>query len=136
MSWIRGKFADHVGDDVVLSPEGTVLVGCRKFIPVLGDGTKVAPPGDIIDQPSSEMSWTRGKFADHVGDHVVLPPEGTVLVTSSGTESSYPPPPQSLNDSALVRNYLEVYWTCAGGLSAVNAIGTHLRDPINSGLTR
>ena len=25
--------------------------------------------------------------------------------------------------SALVRNYLEVYWTCAGGLSAVNAIG-------------
>ena len=39
--------------------------------------------------------------------------------------------------SSLVRNYLEVYWTCAGGLSAiVNAIGTHLRDPINSGLTR
>ena len=32
--------------------------------------------------------------------------------------------------------YLEVYWPCAGGLSAVNAIGTHLRDPINSGLTR
>ena len=23
----------------------------------------------------------------------------------------------------LVRNYLEVYWPCAGGLSAVNAIG-------------
>ena len=38
--------------------------------------------------------------------------------------------------AALVRNYLEVYWPCAGGLSAVNAIGTHLRDPINSGLTR
>ena len=33
-------------------------------------------------------------------------------------------------------NYLEVYWPCAGGLSAVNAIGTQLRDPINSGLTR
>ena len=33
-------------------------------------------------------------------------------------------------------NYLEVYWSCAGGLSAVNAIGTQLRDPINSGLTR
>ena len=27
-------------------------------------------------------------------------------------------------------------WPCAGGLSAVNAIGTQLRDPINSGLTR
>ena len=37
---------------------------------------------------------------------------------------------------ALVRNYLEVYWPRAGGLSAVNAIGTHLRDPIYSGLTR
>ena len=37
---------------------------------------------------------------------------------------------------ASVRNYLEVYWPCAGGLSAVNAIRTQLRDPINSGLTR
>ena len=33
-------------------------------------------------------------------------------------------------------NYLGDYWSCAGGLSAVNAIGTLLRDPINSGLTR
>ena len=33
-------------------------------------------------------------------------------------------------------NYLEDYWPCVGGLSAVNAIGTQLRDPINSGLTR
>ena len=33
-------------------------------------------------------------------------------------------------------NYLEVYWSCAGGLSAVNAIGTQLRASINSGLTR
>ena len=38
--------------------------------------------------------------------------------------------------AALVRNYLEVYWPCAGELSAVNAIGTLLRDSINSGLTR
>ena len=38
--------------------------------------------------------------------------------------------------AALVRNYLEVHWPRAGGLSAVNAIGTQLRDPINSGLTR
>ena len=38
----------------------------------------------------------------------------------------------------LVRNYLliEVYWPCAGRLSAVNAIGAQLRDPINSGLTQ
>ena len=38
--------------------------------------------------------------------------------------------------AALVRNCLEVCWPRAGGLSAVNAIGTQLRDPINSGLTR
>ena len=36
----------------------------------------------------------------------------------------------------VTANYLEVYWPCAGGLSAVNAIGTQLRDPIYSGLTR
>ena len=35
-------------------------------------------------------------------------------------------------------NYLTDYWwwSCAGGLSAVNAIGTQLRDLINSGLAR
>ena len=44
--------------------------------------------------------------------------------------------PWSPAKAALVRNYLEVYWPCASGLSAVNAFGTQLRDPINSGLTR
>ena len=33
-------------------------------------------------------------------------------------------------------NYLEDYWPCAGRLSAVNVIGTQLRDPINSALTQ
>ena len=65
-----------------------------------GDGTKIAPTGDIFDEPPSEMSWIRGKLTDHVGDHVVLSPEGAVLVTSPGTESSYPRPPHSLNDSS------------------------------------
>ena len=32
--------------------------------------------------------------------------------------------------------YLKTYWPCAGELSAVNAIGAQLRDPINSGLAR
>ena len=36
----------------------------------------------------------------------------------------------------IVRNHLEFYWPCAGGRSAVSAIGTQLRDPTNSGLTR
>ena len=31
---------------------------------------------------------------------------------------------------------LRGFWPCAGGLSAVNAIGTQLRGPINSGLAR
>ena len=67
--------------------------GCHKFVPVLGgDGTRIAPPGEIFDQPPGDMSWIRGKLADHVGNHVVLSPEGVVLMTSSGTESSYPPP--------------------------------------------
>ena len=37
---------------------------------------------------------------------------------------------------ALAWNYREVYWPCAGGLSAVNAIGKQSRDPINSGLAQ
>ena len=35
--------------------------------------------------------------------------------------------------AALVWNYLEDYWPCAGGLSEVNAIGTQMRDLINNG---
>ena len=30
----------------------------------------------------------------------------------------------------------EDYWSCAGGLSVVNAIGIQLRDGINTGLTQ
>ena len=43
------------------------------------------------------MQWIRSKLADHVGDHVVLSLEGAIMVTSPGTKSSYPRPPQSLN---------------------------------------
>ena len=76
--------------------------GCNKFVPVLkGNGTKIAPTGDICVQPPGEMSWIRGKLADHVGDHAVLSPEEVVLVTSSGTELSHPRPSQSLNNSSL-----------------------------------
>ena len=59
----------------------------------------MAPTGDIFDQPPGRMSSIRGKLVDHLGDHVVLSPEGTVLATSTGTESLYPYPPQSLNNS-------------------------------------
>ena len=72
------------------------------FVPVLGgSGTKIAPTGDIFDQPPGQMRFTRGKLADHVGDHVVSSPEGDVVVTSPGTKSSYPRPPQSLNRSKV-----------------------------------
>ena len=58
-----------------------------------------SPLGDLFDQPPGEMSSVRGKLADHVADHVVLSPEGVDLMTSPGTESSYPHPPQSLKHS-------------------------------------
>ena len=75
--------------------------GCNKFVPVFGgNGTKIAPTGDIFDQPPGRMRRIWGKLADHVGDHVVLSPEGAVLVTSPGTKSSFPRPPQSLNPSS------------------------------------
>ena len=67
---------------------------CHTFVPVLGgDALKIAPPGDFFYQPPNEMSWIRGKLADHVEDPVVLSPERVVLVTSPGTKSSYLPPP-------------------------------------------
>ena len=40
------------------------------------------------------------------------------------------------NGSTRYWNYLEAYWPCAGGLSAVNAIDTQLCGQINSGLTQ
>ena len=64
----------------------------------------MAPTGNIFDQPPGGRNWIRGKLADHVGDHVVLSPKGAVLVTSSGTESSYPRPRQSLNNSTVANN--------------------------------
>ena len=76
--------------------------GSNNFVPALGgDGTKIAPTGDIFGQPPGGMSSVRGKLADHVRDHVVLSPEGSVLVTSTGAESSYPHPSQSLNNSSM-----------------------------------
>ena len=47
------------------------------------------------------MSRIWGKLADDIGGHVVLSPERVVLVTSSGTESSYPRPLQSLKYSPM-----------------------------------
>ena len=77
--------------------------GCNIFVPVWGgNGTKIASTGDMFDQPPGQMRSIRGKLAHHVGDHVVSSPEEAVLVTSSGTKSSYPRPPQSLNPSQAV----------------------------------
>ena len=76
-------------------------------------------------------------------DHTYIRTAGTFNMPTSyqynsgcGKERRILIGPWSPAKAALVRNYLEVYWPCAGGLSVVNAIGTQLRDPINSGLTR
>ena len=64
-----------------------------------------APPRDVFDQLDIEMSYIRGNGADdHVGDHVVLSPEGAVLVESPGTESSNPPKLLFIRDHATLRH--------------------------------
>ena len=40
------------------------------------------------------------------------------------------------DDHTYIHIYTYFCWPCAGGLSAVNAIGTQLRNPIKSGLIR
>ena len=48
------------------------------------------------------MRLILGKLVYHVGNHVVLSPEGVVLVTSPGTQSSHPRRSQSLKYSRIV----------------------------------
>ena len=73
--------------------------GIRSIVPILGrDGPKKVPPGDVFHQSPGEISCTQGKLAGHVGDHVVLSAEGTVLVISPGQDRRTSPPPNSLND--------------------------------------
>ena len=76
--------------------------GCRIFFPVLGgDGAKIAPTGDIYDQPPGEISWIRGKLADHVEDHAVSIPGRGCFGDLPGDGIVVSPPPQSLNDSLV-----------------------------------
>ena len=64
------------------------------------DDTKNNPLGDILDEISDEMSLLRGELADHVEDHVVLSPEGTVFWSSPGRNrrTSLPPLVERLSD--------------------------------------
>ena len=84
-----------------------------------------------VDFPGSEevsngLRWMCVEFARDTNNSIV----------GVGKRDAYLLVHGDLPKAALVRNYLEVYWPCAGGLSAVNAIGTQLCVPINSGLTR
>ena len=95
---------------------------CRKFVPGLGeDGSKIAPSGDIFDQPPGRMSSICGKLADHVGDHVVVFPEGADSETNQGTKSSYPRPPQSFNDSPIVSGCTRIE-DCVASVSAFTLV--------------
>ena len=96
--YVEGFCVVHFGGaikDRAFAPRVVQLLGagrgCHKFVPVLvGDGSRISSPGDLFGQPPGEVSSIRGRLADHVGGHKVLSPEGVVLVSSSGTESSYP----------------------------------------------
>ena len=96
--------------------------GCNNFVPVLrGNGTKIAPTGDIFDQARGQMRSIRGKLADHVGDHVVSSPEGAILMTFAGTKSSYPRPPQSLNPS---KAWCTAVYPCLSKVKRSSAVAT------------
>ena len=73
--------------------------------------------GSTNQEPRSAPGWKRGQG---VRGNVAKPIEYTVLHTNRGCG----------------KKEAHVNCPCAGGLSAVNAIGTQLRDPIDSGLTR
>ena len=75
----------------------------------------MVPPGDLFDQSPGEMSLIRGKLADHVENYVVLSPEGVVLVTSTGTKSSYSRSPRSLKHSVVLQ------YACAPTIFFVDA---------------
>ena len=80
-----------------------------QFFPHFGRGRHERNPlGNIFDQPLGEMSWIRGKLANHVGDHIAIPLESAAMVTSLGTESSNTSPAHSLNDPSYQRREREV----------------------------
>ena len=88
------------------------------------------------DQPGKVADPARGQLSKE-NEYFPLPSTCPLHTNSGcGKERRILIGPWRPVKAALVRNYLEVYWPCAGGLSAVNAIGTQLRDPINSRLTR
>ena len=91
-------FAISYANSIMADPTSRSTIGggrgCRNFVLVLGgDGAKIVPPGDILDQSAVNMSLFRGKLVNHVGDHVALSPEGVILINSPGMELSYPRPP-------------------------------------------
>ena len=60
------------------------------------------------------MSWIWGKLADHVGDHVVLSPEGVVLMTSPGTESLKHSLAWSFQSGAGWNRVVIIWYYCIG----------------------
>ena len=74
-----------------------------QFFPLLrGDGTKIAPTGDMLDKLSCENCSIKNKLAAHVGDHEILSPGGSVLETPPKQNRQIPPAPESLNDSGYL----------------------------------
>ena len=79
-----------------------------------------------MDQPGKVANPARGQL-NRENDIPLFPCVPENLVSRDGFSRPVPRQPAHLHTQAESS-------ACAGGLSAVNAIGTQLRDPINSGL--
>ena len=89
-----------------------------KFSGANGDGKILFLSAQLTTSRIGNLTWLILTLAI-CDDHTYIWPTTTCITAAPFTGTT-----------------LEVYWLCAGGLLPVNVIGTHLRDPINPGLTQ
>ena len=103
----------------------------------LNGGHRDNSNGHLCTNPHSTLLYSNNfSLKNNAGTVILQHLYNCMYIEGVGRRGGILIGPRRPAKAALVRNYLEVYWPRAGGLSAVNAIGTQLRDPINSGLTR
>ena len=111
-----------------------------------------SPGWQLLNQPFLLFVFylsTQVSPVSHIASTIILYFHAVLRLSSALSNSVLAPVPAPLPASVPVPilysfispnprscNNLADYCSCAGGLSAVNAIGTQLRDPMNSALTR